>query len=734
MGPRRFRFCFTLPWLLFATHGALAQGTDGGYRGEVPEASLRWAQGILERATLEEKVALVHGVMALPDASHTVIPADALAGAGYVPGIPRLGVPALKETDASLGVAYVNGLRHDGATPLPSGLATAASWNPEVAQANGAVAGQEAWRIGFNVLLGGGVNLARDPRNGRNFEYLGEDPLLAGTLAGAAIRATQAQHVVSTIKHFVINDQETGRHVLNARVGEAALRESDLLAFELAIERGRPGAVMCGYNRINAVYACENDVLLNQVLKADWQYRGWVMSDWGAVHGLGAALGGRDQQSGEQLDPEVFFGAPLLAAVRSNQAYAKRLDDMDLRILTAMHAVGLVDHPPGRTPLDLAADAAPAQGGAEQGIVLLRNERALLPLSPGVRRIVLIGGHADVGVISGGGSSQVAPPGGPALLDLVGGSGPLAQERIVMYMPSAPLAAIRGEAPHADVRYVDGHDPAAAATAARKADVAIVFATQWMTEGFDAPDLRLPHGGDALIAAVTAANPHTIVVLETGGPVAMPWLDLTAAVLEVWYPGIRGAAALAAVLFGKVGPSGRLPLTFPKSLSQLPRPELPGLGLPETRLFDVDYPEGSDVGYRWFAKTGARPLFAFGFGLSYTRFVLRDLQLDTGAVPRASFLVENIGSRTGTDVPQLYLTRAPHRTQERLLGWSRVELAAGERRRVSVDVDPRLLADWDVAAHRWRVDPGTYDIAVGESASDLLVSGSLSLAAATLPP
>jgi beta-glucosidase len=709
--------------VIFATHAARAQ-----------DAAEAWARGILAQATLDERVALVHGIMALPDDSHTVIPADALAGAGYVSGIARLGVPALRETDASLGVAYVGGLRHDGATALPSGLATAASWNPEVAYANGAVAGQEAWRIGFNVLLGGGVNLARDPRNGRNFEYLGEDPLLAGRLAGAAIRGTQAQHVVSTIKHFAINDQETGRHVLSAEIGEAGLRESDLLAFEIAIEDGRPGAVMCGYNRINQAYACENDGILNRVLKADWQYRGWVLSDWGAVHGLAAALEGLDQQSGEQLDPEVFFAAPLQSAARTDLRYAQRLSDMDLRILRAMRTIGLVDHPPERTPLDLATDAATAERGAEQGMVLLRNQHGLLPLSSTVRRIVLIGGHADVGVISGGGSSQVAPPGGPALVDIVGGHGPLAQERIVMYMPSSPLAAIRAEAAQADVRYLDGHDAPAAAHAARAADVAIVFATQWMTEGFDAPDLGLPNGQDALIAAVAAANPRTIVVLETGGPVAMPWLYRTGAVVEAWYPGIRGGEALAAILFGKVDPSARLPVTFPESVRQLPRPTLPGLGLPDGQAFDVDYVEGSDVGYRWFAKTRAKPLFPFGFGLSFSRFALRDLQITPGAAPRASFLVENIGTRAGTDIPQLYLTHSPHRTQQRLLGWSHIELAAGESRRVSLGVDPRLLADWDPAGHGWRVDPGAYRIAAGESANDLTIEAILTMTAAALPP
>jgi beta-glucosidase len=697
-------------------------------------AAWHWARGILAQATLEEKITLVHGIMALPDDTHTVIPAAALPGAGYVAGVARLGVPALKETDASLGVAYVGGRRHDGATALPSGLATAASWNPETAYANGAVAGQEARRIGFNVLLGGGVNLARDPRSGRNFEYLGEDPLLAGTLAGEAIRGTQAQHVISTIKHYALNDQETGRQVLSAEIGAAAMRESDLLAFEFAIERGRPGAVMCGYNRIDRIYACENDQLLNRILKADWQYPGWVMSDWGAVHGLRAALAGLDQQSGEQLDPEVFFQTPLLAAVRTDPAYAKRLDDMVLRILVAMHSVGLIDHPAAPAPLDLAADAATAERGAAQGIVLLRNEGGLLPLAATVKHIVLIGGHADVGVLSGGGSSQVAPPGGPALLDVVGGSGPLAQERIVMYMPSSPLAAIRGAAPAADVRYIDGHDPAAAAQAARTADVAVVFATQWMTEGFDAPDLRLPNDQDGLIAAVAAANPHTIVVLETGGPVTMPWVARTAAVLELWYPGIRGAQALTAVLFGKAEPSGRLPLTFPRSVSQLPRPKLPGAGLTASQSFDVNYREGSDVGYRWFAKTRATPAFAFGFGLSFTRFALGNLTLDGGATPQASFVVENLGRRGGTEVAQLYLTRAPHRTQRRLLGWARVELAAGERREVRVRIDPRLLADWDPAAHGWRIDAGAYLIAVGESAADPGVTGSLVMTAARLRP
>ena len=693
-----------------------------------------WARKTLAQLSLSEKIALVHGIMALPLTPAMVVPPNVLIGAGYIPGIARLGIPDINETDASLGVAYVNGLRHDGATAMPSGLATAASWNPDIAYAGGAVAGQEAARIGFDVLLGGGVNLARDPRNGRNFEYLGEDPLLAGTLGGEAIRGTQAQHVVSTIKHFAVNDQETGRNVLNAVIDEAGMRESDLLAFELAIERGQPGSVMCSYNRVNGAYACENDFLLNTVLKRDWGYRGWVMSDWGAVHGLESAAHGLDQESGEQLDKEVFFDKPLLAAARADALAARRLDDMDLRILRSLQAVGVVDHPPVRAPIDFEAGARAARRAAEQGIVLLRNEKDLLPLASSVKHIAMIGGHSDSGVISGGGSSQVAPPGGPVVEDKLGGDSFFAFFRNAFFMPSSPLKAIRAAAPGVEVRFDDGRYPSAAADLARTADVAIVFVNQYMSEGFDAPDLSLPVGQDALIAAVAAVNPHTIVVLETGGPVLMPWLDGVGAVLEAWYPGIRGAEALADILFGKVNPSGHLPITFPASLQQTPRPRIPGIELPDGTPFEVHYPEGSDVGYRWFAKTGAKPLFPFGYGLSYTHFAHRDAQSAAGPAPRVSVVVENTGARAGADVVQLYLKHAPHRTQQRLLGWSRVELAPGESRRVTIAIDPRLLADWDVAAHAWRVDGGTYALGIGSSASDLSLDASLQLAARRIKP
>lgn len=267
--------------------------------------------------TLDEKLSLVHGyfgasLKGAPPPMNATPPKEALGGAGYVPGLPRLGVPALQESDASLGVANGGNMRPgDQATALPSGLATASTWNPQLAHDGGAMIGSEAHAKGFNVLLAGGVNLARDPRNGRNFEYLGEDTLLAGVMAGESIAGIQSQHVISTVKHFAINDQETGRMTLSADIDEKAMRETDLLAFQIAIERGKPGAVMCSYNRINGDYGCEHDFLLNKVLKGDWAYPGWVMSDWGGVHStVKAAMGGLDQQSAHTFDKQDFFGAP----------------------------------------------------------------------------------------------------------------------------------------------------------------------------------------------------------------------------------------------------------------------------------------------------------------------------------------------------------------------------------------------------------------------------------------
>jgi beta-glucosidase len=680
-----------------------------------------------ERAmTADERTVLTHGIMPLP-LLPIEIPKEAIFGAGYIAGIPRLGIPALKETDAGLGVSYVGGLRKDGATALPSGMAMGSTWNPELMRAGGAMIAGEARAKGFNVLLAGGINLVRDPRNGRTFEYLGEDPLHSGILGGASVAGIQSEHVIATVKHFALNGQETGRHFVNAKISDTAARESDLLAFQIAIERGQPGSVMCAYNQVNGAQSCANDYLMNQVLKRDWGYKGWTMSDWGAVPGIEAALAGLDQQSGEQLDAAVFFGNKLGEKAGTEPRYALRLSDMNRRILRSIYAVGIDTHPPVIHPIDFKANALIAEQVAREGIVLLHNRGNALPLPVSAKSIAVIGGYADSGVMSGGGSSQVQGQGGPAVAVPLGGDGPMAAFFAQAYHRSIPLKAIKARAPGADVYFRNGDYITDAVTAARKAEVVIVFATQWQTEGFDLPDLNLPKGQDALIAAVAAANPNTIVVLETGGPILMPWLDQTAAVIAAWYPGARGGEAIASVLFGETNPSGRLPVSFPASLDQLPRPKLDGSDTIEPNFagrgkpgqtLEVDYDiEGADVGYRWFARTGAKPLFPFGHGLSYTIFSYSGLAIKAGATPSASFTIKNIGAREGAAVPQLYLVSVAGKPVQRLAGFSKLSLAPGASQTISVPIDPRIIASWDMDG--WSIAGGIYGFALGQSAGDL---------------
>ncbi len=572
------------------------------------------------------------------------------------------------------------------------------------------------------MLLAGSVNLVRDPHDGRAYEYAGEDPLLAGVMVGSNIAGIQSQHVVSTVKHFALNDWETGRWTLSADIAEAALRESDLLAFQIAIERGDPGAVMCAYNKVNGVYACENHFLLDTVLRRDWGYRGWVMSDWGAVHGtLQSVHAGLDQESGDIYDEEVFFGRPLKQAVESGEVPMARLDAMVRSILRSLYAAQALDDRDGGEPIDYAAHAATAERIAEAGIVLLKNDGDLLPLSRDADSIALIGSHADVGVLSGGGSSQVRPVGGPALVVPPGKAAPKGSPQMV-WVPSPPLAAIKQEAPHARVEYADGGDIDAAAALAARSGTAIIFVHQWVSEGWDVPDLSLPDDQDKLIEAVAAANKRTIVVLETGGPVVMPWLDRVGAVVAAWFPGQRGGEAIARILFGATEPSGRLPVSFPRDEAQLP-PSAQGAAYRHGRS-SVDYTEGANVGYRWYEETKAAPLFPFGYGLTYTSFSYSGLKLPQhaarGAPLEAKVTVHNTGRRAGTDVVQLYVSLPDARgnAPRRLAAWQRIALEPGEAKTVTLTLDPHVLKRWDSADHGWRVPSGVYRVHVGASAED----------------
>lgn len=663
------------------------------------------------------------------------IPEGTPMSAGYVPGVPRLGIPALLMSDAGLGVTNPEYREGDTATALPAGLTLGASFNPELARNAGGMLGREARSRGFNVQLAAGANLARDPRNGRNFEYISEDPLLSATLAAETVTGIQSEGVISTIKHFSLNCNETNRNWLDAVIDPTAHRESDLLVFEIAIERSQPGTIMAGYNKINGEYATMNEEILTHVLKEAWGFRGWVMSDWGATTTWESALAGLDQESGAQIDAVAWgsemFTDKLRAAYAEGKLTKARLSDMVRRILRSVFAVG-VDAWGPTAELDLVAHNEIALETARQGIVLLKNDDGILPLrNSAAPHIAVIGGHAQVGVPAGAGSSTVIPAGGFNEIIKVGGPGAMGVARNMHLYGEAPLNTLRELLPDAEIEFDPGMNPTEAALMARRCDLAIVFAVNLMGEGFDSGDLDLPWGQNTVIEAVAAANPNTIVVLETGGPVTMPWNDHVKAVIEAWYPGQAGGRAIAEVLTGAVNPSGHLPMTFPVGLEQTPRPDLPGLGTPWGTPTTIVYHEGSEVGYRWFAQTEAAPLYAFGHGLSYTSFSFDSFEVTGGDTVSASFTVTNTGDRAGADVPQLYLTHVDGVTRQRLVGFERVELRPGESRHVELIADPRLLARYDSAAGAWSIDEGSYRITLSHSATDEVAAIEVSLAGRT---
>jgi beta-glucosidase len=687
------------------------------------------ADMVISQMTLDEKIQMVHGTGWGVLRAGAPVPARSNFGAGFMAGIDRLGIPDINLADSAVGIRMA---AYQGryATLLPSTLGAASSWDPDSALLYGEVLGRELRAHGFNMSIGGGVDITREPRNGRNFEYAGEDPLLAGTMTGNLEKGVFSQHVMSDIKHYAFNDQETGRTVVNVLLDKKAMRESDLLAFEIAIGIANPSAVMCSYNLVDSKYACENDYLLNQVLKKDFNFKGWVVSDWSATHStIPSALAGLDQ---EMPGDDNYFNAPLKKAVEDGQVPTARLDDMVHRILRSMFAAGVVDDPPVRTVVDPFRGRDDAQHIAEESIVLLKNANAILPLkSSASQSIAIIGSHADVGVLSGGGSAQVDAPGGNLADHKPGGS----IWGTPVYFPSSPMKNIQARSPQASVKYNDGTDSAAAAQLAKSSSIAIVFATQYMREDMDAVSLALPGDQNTLIEAVAKANPNTIVVLETGGPVSMPWIEHVKGVVEMWYPGIGGAQALANILFGEVNPSGKLAVTFAKDDAQLPHPQVPGLK-PETagapirshkvKPFDLDYTEGAKVGYKWFEATNKQPLFPFGFGLSYTTYAYSGLTVDD-AKRTVHFTVRNTGQHEGTEIAQVYvaLPSAAKENYKRLAAWQRVKLAPGESKEVTLTLHPLTLTVFNTDQNGWQLLPGDYNVTAGPSSSETPLKATL---------
>jgi beta-glucosidase len=676
------------------------------------------AEMVVKQMTLDEKIGLVHGE-GMPGWGKPRPNAYlGNGGAGFVLGVERLGIPMIQMSDAAYGVrsSAENG-RYS--TALPSNVGSAASWDTQAACDYGALIGSELRAQGYNMTLGGGVNITREPRNGRTFEYQGEDPILAGTLVGNRIKCEQAQHVIGDIKHYAVNDQESGRNEVDSIIDKRALRETDLLAFQIGIEIGHPGAVMCSYNALNGDFACENKYLLTDILKKDWKFPGFVVSDWGGTHStVKASAAGLDNE--EPLDD--FFGDKLKAAVQAGTVPASELDEHVRRILRSEFASGIVDNPMQKGVIDVLGGLDTSRRIAEQSTVLLKNSDAILPIDRNkIHSIAIIGSHANMGMISGGGSAQVDPPGKPSRW----------QEHV--WFPTSPLKTIRAKMQGADVQSSSGDNVSEAAALAKKSDIAIVFVHQWTSEGMDLPNLSLPDNQDALIEKVAAANPHTVVVLETGTAVTMPWIDHVSGVLEAWYAGSAGADAVANVLFGDVNPSAKLPMTFPLSEADLPHSQLvappPGaqgrnavMKTGEAKpTFSVKYDEGLKVGYKWYDAENKQVLFPFGFGLSYTTYAYSELKVRPGKETKVSFTVKNTGNRAGAEIAEVYaaLPASAGEPPKRLIGWSKVQLNPGESQQVNISVDPLYLSVFDESQDGWKLVPGSYSFMAGGSSKEL---------------
>jgi beta-glucosidase len=805
---------------------------------------------LMSAMTLDEKVSMLHGAT----------DPDTRGQAGYIPGVARLGIPPLRLSDGPAGVRTAR-----PATALPAPVAMASTFSPELARRYGQIIGRDARLRDQDVILAPMVNIVRVPQAGRNFETLGEDPLLASRLVAAEIAGIEAEGVIATVKHFAENNQENQRQSVSADVDERTLHEIELPAFEAAVRAG-VGSVMASYNKVNGVFASENSTLQVDILRGQWGFAGWVMSDWGGTHSGGPALvAGLDME----MPSGRYFGA-LAEAVRSGQVPESAVDQAVRRILTQMKRVGLLDKTPRAKPAgDVPASTPAARDIAIAGAVLLRNDGGILPLKTAdFQSMAIIGPTAKAVLVGGGGSARVAPMrtdspwaalaravrsarptyavgydldgvvvpaaqlspdgeiaapgllrtmsrGGAAVIDpvidRVGAAAVPAGEswtwsgtvrapltgdyelklqslggRASLLIDSAATAAAAGAAapagrgggrgggagslvPTADgltnattaatfqagsshqVRITvaaGGNTPtqvrfawivpgwrdtkiAEAVQAARAARTAVIFAYDEGAEGRDRPSLNLPGYQDALVAAVAAANPRTIVVLNNGAPVVMPWANRVVAILQMWYPGQEGAEAVVHILAGLAEPGGRLPVTFPMRAEDAPT------SLPE-RYPGVNghgaYSEQTFVGYRWYDREGIAPLFPFGHGLSYTRFEYSGLTVrNAGDGCDVSFVVKNTGARGGVDVPQVYLgppSSPPVPIAARqLAGFERLVIPAGGSRQVTIHIGARELSYWSIERHGWVVASGRRTIEVGASSRDIRLKGEAVIAA-----
>ncbi|GAC1323634.1 MAG: glycoside hydrolase family 3 C-terminal domain-containing protein [Collimonas sp.] len=762
-----------IPAGLALTFGLAACSGGSAIEAETEmDRALKMAHPWMDKLLLpEQRASLLVSAMTLAQKEEQIVGAGGLVpelpqcyGARHVPGIPALEIPTLRITNGPVGVGqndcvpaqyadpanpltFLTSPHSAQATALPSGMAVAASFDTAVATQFGNVIGIESNNLALHVLEGPGLNLARNPTLGRNFEYFGEDPLLTGTMGVAEIKAIQSHGVIAMAKHLVANEQETNRMTINENIDDKVLHELYLLPFEMAVKDGEVASVMCSYNAVNGYSMCENKHILTDVLRGQWGFTGYVQSDFFASHSVvSTMLAGLDHEM-----PGVSFPAlgittywtpdNLNAALAANQIKVSNIDTALTRRYTQMFKFGIFDRPVAQTPIDQAGDGAIARSMGEQTAVLLKNANNLLPFdAKTVKTVALIGKstYASTAVTGCcGGSSDVIP-----LYTVTPLQG--MQNTLAKLGSSATVNLV--------VVAEDNSNLAAAVDAASKADVVVVMAGTLAEEGQDRPSISLDggdyvnttktyinHNQNAMITAVVAANPtKTAVVLKDNASALLPWIDQVPAVLEAWFPGQEDGNIVANLLFGTVNPSGKLPVTFPRNDGDWPAntpAQFPGVlvnGKPT-----VTYSEGLNIGYRWYDAQAVAPLFEFGFGLSYTTFTVANLtvspQVSDGTTPiTVTVDVQNTGSRDGAEVPQVYLglpgTGEP---TKRLVAFKKVALKAGEKKTVAMTIDPKAsshpLGVWDTSAQQWTIANGQYKVLVGNSSRSLNLNSTITV-------
>ncbi|SEF23295.1 beta-glucosidase [Amycolatopsis pretoriensis] len=631
---------------------------------------------------------------------------------GNTDAVPELCIPALGLQDGPAGVG--DGL--DGVTQFPAPVSAAATWDTGLLNRYGSAMGAEFAGKGADVVLGPTINLVRDPRWGRNFETYAEDPYLAGAAGTATIQGIQSQGVMAQAKHAAAYNVEAGASrgtpSDNVIIDDRTLHELYLPAFQQVASQGQVASMMCAYNQINGVPACQNSGVLTTAIKQDANWGGFVGSDWGS------ATGGPRQLANGGLDMEMpggaFFGQGLLDAVSRGEVTQARVDDMVRRVLTQMFKFGVFDRARRGNPQSVvtnAANVATARDVAAAGSVLLKNT-GVLPLTASTKSIALSGGDGIDPQNIGGGSAKVNPS--PASVNPINGIKARAGTGVT-------VSYVDGAGEHVQTPNIAG-----AVAQARTADVAIVFASYGESETQDLDTIDLQHQQNDLIDAVASANPRTIVVLNTGSAVTMPWLGKVAGVIEGWYPGQENGNALASLLYGDVNPSGKLPVSFPKQIADLPTANVQQFPGANDR---IEYSEGLNVGYRWYDSRNIEPLFPFGFGLSYTTFGFSNLVVTpsgTNGTATVTATVTNTGTRAGADVVQLYVGQPGGNGEppKQLKGFKKVQLNPGQSQQVSFPLTPRDLAHWTGS---WTTNAGQYRVYLGDSSRNVPLSAALTV-------